>query len=822
MNSSTVETIKYTSCSYHCQRVCIVKVRIINGLIVSCEPDDTINPGIAREDGYLPKSAIEQGMINSRPCAKGYAQAQMIYDPARVKFPMKRIGKRGEGKFTRISWDEALDTIAQKLMEIKQKYGPYSIIHNPYSGFGGCSFPLAPWFGAGVAAWDAHSSDGWIEPESWVFGTPGTVGGSPSLLQDEANIFKSRLIVLWGINPLTNMNGGAALSLLRAKERGIPIISIEPRYTNSVEVLADQWIPIRPTTDVAMMIAIANVWFKGDLCDTEFIKKYIEPEGLKRWQAYVLGIEDGIDKGPRWAESICGVPAETIEEFARLYARSKPVNLNVSWSIGRQFYGENPARASMYLQALSGNIGIPGGTAAAATGLQFGRWTAPVPRVDWQRKPGTYIAPVLVGAWKWPKAIDLRTKLDKDEISKEEYNNLIGNAAGNVPPNLEMVILEGNNHVNNLPDLNATLRAMKKVAFTLVFAQYAQAPHARYADILLPQIYTAYEGRNCRAGQSMRLTEDLFRTAMHLPNFIMYAQKCIEPVGEVKSNDWIWTHIASRLGIAELYNPRMVGVSDDEWDEAIEELHREAYEKWTQTEEIKPLNPPSWDDFQKKPVFRWELKEPHYPLKKELEAGENPFRGTESGKMEFYSNELAKGPQHLATCDHPIKGSARCYGPGNLPPMAEMTPGGWDTFYSKDTWKYPLLMSSPHPAYRVHTFLDNNLWLKDDCYRHAVWISVVDARVRKIKDDDLVRVYNDIGEMVIPAYVTSRVVPGTVFVLHGSWYMPSERKSQLMPDGIDVGGAPNFLIHNEDLPQTIVGIFDCKGLVQIEKYEDAI
>ena len=110
-----------------------------------------------------------------------------------------------------------------------------------------------------------------------------------------------------------------------------------------------------------MMIAMANVWFKEDLCDKEFIAKWVEPDGLNRWRAYVLGTSDGTDKTPQWAEKICGVPAETITDFARLYIRSKPVNLNVPLSMGRQFYGENPTRASMYLQALSGNIGIPGG-----------------------------------------------------------------------------------------------------------------------------------------------------------------------------------------------------------------------------------------------------------------------------------------------------------------------------------------------------------------------------------------------------------------------------------------------------------------------------
>jgi len=792
-----------------------LKVRIRGGQIVACEPDDTINPGIPREDGYVSDTIIDRGLIQIRPCAKGYAQWQMVYDPNRVKYPMKRVDKRGEGRFERISWDEALDTIAAKLVEVKKNYGPYSIIHHPYSIFGHCSFPLAPWFEAGIAGWGAHSTNGWEEPEKWVLGKD---IARATLRQDETQVFNAKLIVLWGLNPISTLSGGWAYNLLRAREKGIPIICIEPRCSPSVEVFADQWIPIRPTTDVAMMIAMANVWFKEDLCDMEFVDKWVEPEGLNRWKAYVLGMAEGVDKTPEWAERICGVPADTIKEFARLYARSKPVNLNVPLSMGRQFYGENPTRAAMYLQALTGNTHIPGGTPAAETGLPLGSPAGPSPLVDFQRKPGTYTPPILKAAFKWPKAIDLRDKLDRGEISTEEYNNLIGNRADNPSPNIQMVIMDGVNHLNSLPDINTTIRAMHKVDFVVVASQYTETPTARYADILLPQIHTAFEGRNCSAIYGWR---DLFRSGQTPGNYFLYCQKCIDPIGEVKSYDWAWTQVAKRLGIDELYNPRLANVPDGEWDDAVEGLHKEAYEEWAARPEVEPLRPPSWEEFQERPVFRYEIQEPYHAFKRDLDRGQNPFRSTASGKIEFYSELLASGPEHLAAIDHP-PGSGKCYGGGSLPAIAKMTFGGRDTFYGQDADKHPLLMSSPHSLYRVHSFLDNNRLLRDDCYRHAVWISVADAKARGVKDSDLVRVYNDIGEMIIPAYVTSRVVPGSVFIFHGGWYTPDESKTELMPEGIDWRGAANTLIHNEDLPLTAIGMFPCKGLVQIEKWDGVI
>ena len=150
-----------------------------------------------------------------------------------------------------------------------------------------------------------------------------------------------------------------------------------------------------------------------------------------------------------------------------------------------------------------------------------------------------------------------------------------------------------------------------------------------------------------------------------------------------------------------------------------------------------------------------------------------------------------------------------------------MTMGGKGTFYSRDTAQYPLLMSSPHSYYRVHSWLDNSPLLKGDCYRHAVWMSAADAKCRGVKDNDLVRVYSDIGEMVIRTYVTSRLVPGTVVIHHGGWYLPGKENSARMPDGVDARGAPNLFTHEEDLPRAIVGTFPCKGLVQIEKWEGA-
>ena len=811
--SQNKEVIRYTTCTEHCFNMCILKVHIRDGRIWAVEPDDTVNRGIAREDGYLSDELLNKFMITTRPCTKGYAHIRNLYDPNRVKYPLKRVGEKGEGKWQRISWDEALDTIAYKLNYYKEKYGPLSIGDVSHD-----SFVLSPWFGAGVSDWGAHSKQGADEPERWVLGRK---GGEDR--QDEGNLLKSKLIVLWGFNPATTLSNHVVYTLLRAREHGIPIISIEPRFNPTVETVASQWIPIRPTTDVAMMIAMANVWFKEDLCDNEFIAKWVEPEGLRQWQQYVLGTSDGTDKTPQWAEKICGVPAETILEFARLYARSKPVNLNTAWSLGRQFFGENGIRAAMYLQALTGNTLSAGATASAESAGEFGQHEPSLvkPTIDWQRKPGKYQSPALLAHFKWPEAIVLREKLDKGEMSVEEYNHIIGNLPGNPPPNIKMVIVHTSNPIMTHPDVNTNIKAFKKLDFSVVFSYHADNPTARYADIILPQMHTAFEGRDVPIRNSIYRTKDFFSMEVtHLNgNCFMYKQKCVDPPGEVKPRGWIWLQIAKRLGFADDYSPLLAHVPDDKWDETVEELHRQAYEQWLRRDDIIPLNPPGWEEFQKKPVFRWEVKEPNYTYKSTIERGENPFQGTESGKIEFYSQEVAASSgdgknKSSAVKYHSANGR---YGGGNLPPMAQMVMGGKATYYSQDIKQYPLLMSSPHSLYRIHSLLDNQPILNRDCYRHAVWLSVADAKARGIKDNDPVRVYDDQAEIIMPAYVTSKVVPGTVNIFHGGWYTPNKTKTALMPEGIDTRGAPNLLIHyDEHLPETIMDHLPCKALVQIE------
>jgi anaerobic dimethyl sulfoxide reductase subunit A len=226
---------------------------------------------------------------------------------------MKRVGARGQGKFERISWDEALDTVARELKRVKATYGPSAILYIGQSGTFGllhgrtAAERLLYLFGGCTNHWGMISCESPAFASAVTYGLF-TTGNTPD------DFINSRLIILWGWNPVEAQRSTAP-SLKQAKDAGARIVCVDPRYHNSAALLADQWIPIRPGTDAAMLIAMAYVIITEGLQDQAFIDTYTV--GFDRYKDYVLGKEDGIAKTPAWAEAISGVPAAVIADLAR-------------------------------------------------------------------------------------------------------------------------------------------------------------------------------------------------------------------------------------------------------------------------------------------------------------------------------------------------------------------------------------------------------------------------------------------------------------------------------------------------------------------------
>ena len=812
------ERVFYTCCAANgCwDASCILKCHVKNGRLVHIESDDSINAGACREDvGW---ENIYTGMVQMRPCAMGHAWKEELYGETRLLHPMKRIGEKGPGKgyFVQIGWEEALDTIAEKMQEIRDKYGPYAFYHTNSSGFDSDRLPISPWWECGFTCWGDHSTSGHTAGENFHLGfdlTRSLVSGtSPALPGFEAaDLFNSKLIVMWGMDPVVDWFGPTSYYMMLAHEYGCKTIVIDPRYTASCETLADQWIPIRPGTDLAMELAVAQVLFEEDLYDHDYVEQWVEPEGFAQWRAYCMGEgEDGVKKTPEWAAPITAVPADTIRDFARLYGTTKPVHLQFFYSCAKRHLGEYSAAAAMLLQAMTGNLTVPGGCQTGSALPTPGRM--PTPYADFGRAPAKYKAPSLINSNKLSETLACQKDYWEGRMSESEFRHRIGSPTDDAPlPNVQMIIIE-NNYVNNCHDTNKRMLGFASTEFNWGFQWHINQPSMEFCDIVLPAPVWQFEGMDELYGGHQRFQSG----PSGMRNYFVFCDAGCDYPGEVRSKEWVWTQIAKRLGVADEYNPRLKDVDWRDFTKAQRAIYREAYENWAANETYMRFlgieEPQSLEEFCKKPVVRIPVYDPYYPYKSCTEAGINPFE-TESGKIEFVSRYVEKTDL--------TKTKWR----GKLDPMPTWTPSyvsadighaSEDGFYNPKARKYPLSLVTPVSIYRQHSSNDNNPMLREECYRHGVWLSPVDAKARGIEDGDTVRAVSETGEVVLAAYVTSRMMPGTAAIHHGAWYQGGGEPTNLDPFGMDMRGAPNMLLNDIHLPH-IVGALLTAGLIEVEK-----
>ena len=815
-----VDRVFYTSCPANgCwDSACILKCHVKDGKIIAIEPDDTINKNSSREDcGW---QNIWTGQVQMRPCAMGHAWRNELYAETRLLHPMKRVGKKGAGNgyFVQISWEEAIDTIAEKMIEIKEKYGPYGIFHSQYPSFEKNGLPLAPYWNAGFGAWGEHSCSGHAAGEMFHIGVnmPMCAKGVDKNLPgfEASDIFNSKLFVMWGMDPVVAWFGPSSYYMQLAHEYGCKTIVIDPRYTQSAELLADQWIPIRPGTDLAMMLAVAQVLYEEDLIDHEFVDQWVEKEGFEEWGRYVMGEgEDGIKKTPEWAAPICAVPAETIREFARLYGTTKPVHLQYFYSCAKRHLGDYSADAAMLLQAMTGNIACPGGCETGACLPTPGR--VPTPFAKWDRAASDYKVPVLFNNNCLTEILAHQKDYWEGRISESEFRHMIGSPTNDAPlPNVQMIIFE-NNYSNNHSNVNKRFAGMADTEFNWGFQWHINQPTAELCDIILPAPVWQFEGMD----EYMYGHQRFVSGPNGMRNYFTFCGRGADMPGEVRSKEWVWTQIAKKLGVVDQYNPRMKDVEWENWVDTQEAIYKEAFEEWADNKVYMRMcgfeKRPTWEEFNEHPVVRTYIDTPYYAFKNQIEAGESPFK-TPSGKIEFVSN-FVKNNDMTETRWRGEYEAMPVWEPSYLD--ADISVASNDGFYNPKAKQYPLSMVSPVSIYRQHSSNDNNPMLREECYRHGVWISAVDAQARGIKDGDLCRVYSDRGEVLLSAYVTSRMTPGTAAVHHGAWFQTDGSAAEINKFGMDLRGTPNILLDDGHLPH-ILGALITSGLVEVEKVAD--
>ncbi len=753
-----LETV-VTSCAHNCGSRHMLVAHKKGDVIVRLSSDD----GRYQKDGHFGKDTEEEPQM--RACLRGRSYRARLYSAERLLYPMIRVGERGEGKFKRASWDTALDYVAEKMVTIKEKYGPQALLDQSYAGasYGvlhksdqieGLLGRFLGMYGCRTNSWSVPSYQGTTFSSRETFGT--IEDGN-----EDDTFAHSKLIIMWGWNPAYTFHGGNTFYYMRmAKQRGCKFVLVDPQYTDSASAYDAWWIPIRPNTDAAMLAGMAHYIFSEKLHDQSFIDRFTQgmdkgtmPDWAKdkeNFKDYILGKYDGQAKSPEWAEGVCGVKAEDIKKLADMYAKTKPAALKASWAPGRNAYGEQYNRMAAAVQAMTGNIGVLGGCAEGVGKA----WHAEAVAYPYDEFANVWWASIKSDRWA-------HLVLNYPNVRREEVglwprgDNLDG-----VIPDIRGIFWQGSDWFNQLTNINKEIQAIEKLDL-VVCNDSTITPSGLYADVLFP-VATHFE-----------------RHDVALPwykgHYYIHRPKVIEPLGESKSDFQIYTELAYRLGFGPRFNPK---ANRDYFhnDDAVDEAYlREWWEHKVMPHQGVTM---PWEEFKQRGVYKFKLSRPHVAFQDNVEKGV-PW-STPSGKIEILSTSLAQITDWTRT----QYGYEIPYIPKWIEP--------WESLNSPKTSKHPFHLISPHPRSRTHSIYNNIGWLRET-YEQEVTINASDAKKLGIKTGDTVEVWNDRGRVVVPAYVTERCLPGVAVLYEGAWI-------DLDENGVDRAGNPDMLTLDEPSP----------------------
>lgn len=465
------------------------------------------------------------------------SMADYVNSPNRIKNPCVRksylegrreVELRGAEPFVEVSWDTALDMVAEKLKETKDRYGNESIFRTSFAGWAtsgiinrpntlqGRFLGLLGGFTDTVGDYSAGAS---MRILPYVMGPMGAYGRQTSY---DVMLKSTKTIILWGIDPMKSFLVEYGVPIFQKsdwfkdlKKAGVKFISIDPVYTDSARELGAEWIKIKPSTDITMIFAMCEYLYSSGKYNKKFIDKYTV--GFENFKEYFTGKTDGVRKTPEWAESICGVPKEDIVRIAELLLYDDTL-ITSMFGPQRQQHGEQFHWSLLALACMAGNIGTPGG------GLNIGgNWTSlsgvNVPkRIPQGRNPARAVIPASrVG-----------------DMLMNPGRTIDYNGSKLTYPKVNLIHCSGANPMTHHQNTNYFIKGMQNVD-TIITQEIMWTPTARLSDIVLP-VNTQFE------------RHDLGMSYEYGVSHIWALKKVVEPSQNSMCDYWVFSELAKRLG----------------------------------------------------------------------------------------------------------------------------------------------------------------------------------------------------------------------------------------------------------------------------------
>jgi biotin/methionine sulfoxide reductase len=709
-----------------------------------------------------------------------YNYANAIRHPARATAPMVRKGwleqgpgpddRRGNDEYVTVSWDRALDLVAGEIARVRDRHGPQGIFGGSYGWSSAGRFHhaqsqvhrfLNTTLGGYVRSINNYSAGAAMVVMPHVLGRLDDVARR-NVTWDQI-VEHSDVVLAFGGMALRNTqvaSGGISRHTERqmmdqAARRGCRFYCISPLRPDLPDEARATWLPLRPGTDTALMLALMHVLVTEGLHDRVFLRRYCS--GWDEFEDYLLGRSDGQPKTADWAAGITNVAAATIVDLAHLLHGKRSLVV-VSHSLQRSEHGEQPVWMGVVLACVLGQLGQPGGgyNYALGTLAHYGKRDVAVP-----------IAAFPQGSNKVEAFIPCARISDMllDPGGEFDYNGKRYRY-----PHARLAYWAGGNPFHHHQDLRR-LRAAFRRLDTLIVHEIAWTATARHADIVLPCTMTL-EREDIAATST-----DPLMVAMH---------RIAPPVGAARDDYDIFADLAQRLGRREAFTE---GRSSRQWLAHLYETTRVALQK-------RGDFAPDFETF-------WELGELRLPLREDTGGMLRAFRAdpqahplaTPSGKVQITSPAIASF------------GYADCPGhPAWIAPTE--APGA----------AYPLHLVANQPATRLHSQLDFGATSIGGKHRdrEVCRIHPADARARGIADGDIVRLYNARGACLAAARVTDEIMRGAVQLPTGAWYDPDDPAAD---NPMCVHGNPNVLTRDIGTSSLAQGCSGQLSVVQVERYD---